>query len=266
MGTDHGVAAPVMFFGAALNPGMVGLSPEIPAAPTVTSQVPMQYDFRRLYSTIMQDWMCMTPGEAQSVLGSNFVKLPIFVSSSGPLPLEDITLTGQYYAGESRLTYKVEDNTHYEKFSIEFSTDGLTFNPLYSMNRVSLNGVETYSYTHTSNAPRLFYRIRGQLLQNGRIKYSNTVMLRSNARQQLISVFPNPVENNQVYVRFLEKPDSWVDITIYDLLGAKVYYNRFTNVSGQISFRVPPSFSRETHYILEAQYGDTVAREQLIFR
>lgn len=266
MGTDHGVAAPVMFFGAALNPGMVGLSPEIPDTPTVTSQVPMQYDFRRLYSTIMQDWMCMTPAESQSVLGSNFVKLPIFVSSDGALPLEDITLTGQYFSGETRLSYKVEDNTHYEKFTIEFSADGLAFAPLQSVNRVSFNGIETYSFTHASNAPKLFYRIKGQLLQGGRIKYSNTIMLRSNARQQLISVFPNPVENNQIYVRFLEQPDSWVDITIYDLLGAKVYYNRFTNVSGQISFRVPPSFARDTHYILEVQYGETVAREQLIFR
>lgn len=266
MGTDHGVAAPVLFFGAALNAGMIGLSPDIPVAPNVNSQVPMQYDFRRLYSTIMQDWMCMTQAEAQNVLGSNFVKLPIFFSSNGPLPLEDITLSGQYFAGESRLTYKVEDNTHYEKFTIEFSTDGINFTGLQTVNRVSLNGLETYTYIHTSNAPRLFYRIKGELLQNGRIKYSNTVMLRSNARQQLISVFPNPVENNQVNVRFLEKPDTWVDLTIYDLMGAKVYYNRFTNVSGQLHFRVPPSFARDTHYILEVQYGDTVAREQLIFR
>ena len=94
MGTDHGVGAPVMFFGAALNPGMIGASPNIPATPTVNSQVPMQYDFRQLYSTVMQDWLCLSATETQTVLGSSFTRLPIFASSNIPLPLEDITLTG----------------------------------------------------------------------------------------------------------------------------------------------------------------------------
>jgi hypothetical protein len=112
----------------------------------------------------------------------------------------------------------------------------------------------------------MFYRIKGQLLQGGRIRYSNTLLLRANYKEQLISVYPNPVVNNLVNVKLFENPSTWVDITIYDLIGAKVYYNRFNDRSSLISFRVPPSFSRNTHYIIEVQYGTTVAREQLIFR
>lgn len=266
MGTDHGVGAPVMFFGAALNPGMIGTSPNIPATPTVNSQVPMQYDFRQLYSTVMQDWLCLSATETQTVLGSSFTRLPIFASSNIPLPLEDITLTGQYFSGEARLNFKVEDNTHYEKFSVEFSTDGSSFQDIQLIQRISLNALENYSYNHSISVSKVFYRIKGQLLQGGRIKYSNTILLRSNDRQQLITVYPNPVENNQINVRLFEIPGTWVDITIYDLLGAKVYYNRFNNGSQQISFRVPPSFARDTHYILEVQYGATITREQIVFR
>lgn len=266
MGTDHGVGAPVMFFGAALNPGMIGTSPNIPVAPTVNSQVPMQYDFRQLYSTVMQDWLCLSATETQTVLGSSFTRLPIFASSNIPLPLEDITLTGQYFSGEARLNFKVEDNTHYEKFSVEFSTDGSSFQEIQLIQRISLNALENYSYNHSISVSKVFYRIKGQLLQGGRIKYSNTILLRSNDRQQLITVYPNPVENNQINVRLFEIPGTWVDITIYDLLGAKVYYNRFNNGSQQISFRVPPSFARDTHYILEVQYGTTITREQIVFR
>lgn len=266
MGTDHGVGAPVMFFGASLNPGMIGSSPDIPVNPTVSSQVPMQHDFRQLYSTVMQDWMCLSANETQAVLGSNFGKLPIFQGSNIPLPLEDITLTGQYFNGEVKLNFKVEDNTHYEKFTIEFSTDGSSFRELQQVARVSLNNLETYSFTQTSTAPKLLYRIKGQLLQGGRIKYSNTILLRSNGKQQLMIVYPNPVENNQINIKLFENPGTWVDVTIYDLLGAKIYYNRFNNGSQQISFRVPPSFARDTHYILEVEYGSTVAREQIIFR
>jgi uncharacterized protein (DUF1501 family) len=263
MGTDHGVGAPVMFFGAALNAGMIGASPLIPVAPTVNSQVPMQFDFRQLYSTVMQDWFCMSSTESQTVLGSSFTKLPIF--SSIVLPYEDITLSGQHFGGESRLTFNVEDNTHYEKFMVEFSPDGNSFTELLRIDNRSLNNFEQYTHTHAATAPKMFYRIKGQLLQ-GRIKYSNTIMLRSNGKQQLISVYPNPVVNNQVNIKLYENPLSWVDVTIYDLLGAKVYYNRFTNRQATISFRVPPSFAKNTHYIIEVQYDNNVAKEQLIFR
>jgi uncharacterized protein (DUF1501 family) len=90
-GTDHGSAAPVIFFGSALNtsptqvaatqypvPGMIGSSPNIPLSATVSDQVPMQFDYRQLYASVMQDWLCMTEAEVTQVLGTNFVKLPIF--------------------------------------------------------------------------------------------------------------------------------------------------------------------------------------------
>jgi uncharacterized protein (DUF1501 family) len=263
-GTDHGVGAPVLFFGAALNAGMIGTSPNIPLTPTVNDQVPMQNDFRQIYSTVMQDWFCMSPGESQTVLGSPFSKLPIF--NYAALPLEDITLSGQYYDGESRLTFKVEDNTHYEKFTVEFSVDGVSFGELQRINNVSLNDLEDYSYNHVISTQKMYYRIKGQLQQGGRIKYSNTLLLRSNIKQQLISVYPNPVVNNQVNIKLFENPTTWVDVTIYDIIGAKVYYNRFNQGNSVISFRVPPSFSRNTHYIIEVQYGATVAREQILFK
>ena len=90
-GTDHGSAAPVIFFGTALNtsptqvaatqypvPGMIGASPNLPTNATVSQQVPMQFDYRQLYASVMQDWLCMTESEVTQVLGTNFVKLPIF--------------------------------------------------------------------------------------------------------------------------------------------------------------------------------------------
>jgi len=93
LGTDHGSAAPVMFFGAALNTsptavagtqypvaGMIGTSPDIPLNATVSNQVPMQFDYRQLYASVMQDWLCMTEAEVTQVLGTNFAKLPIFNS------------------------------------------------------------------------------------------------------------------------------------------------------------------------------------------
>ena len=94
LGTDHGAGAPVIFFGAVLNtnpsgvsgttypvPGMIGSSPVLPTNAISSDQVPMQFDYRQIYTTVMQDWLCMTESEASQVLGTNFVKLPIFNST-----------------------------------------------------------------------------------------------------------------------------------------------------------------------------------------
>jgi uncharacterized protein (DUF1501 family) len=103
-GTDHGSAAPVIFFGSALNtsptqvaatqypvPGMIGASPDLPLNATVSQQVPMQFDYRQLYASVMQDWLCMTEAEVTQVLGTNFVKLPIFNN----VPLSSIDFDNQ---------------------------------------------------------------------------------------------------------------------------------------------------------------------------
>lgn len=91
LGTDHGTAAPVLVFGAALNTspttvagtaypvaGMIGTSPVLPTTSTTYNDVPMQFDYRQIYSTIMQDWLCMTSAESNQVLNGTFAKLPIF--------------------------------------------------------------------------------------------------------------------------------------------------------------------------------------------
>ncbi len=110
LGTDHGSGAPVFFFGAALNtnssavagtahpvPGMIGNSPNLPLNATVSDQVEMQFDFRQIYSTIMQDWLCMTETQATEVLGANFTKLPIFKNSNlSTAAFEDTTFMTVY--------------------------------------------------------------------------------------------------------------------------------------------------------------------------
>jgi uncharacterized protein (DUF1501 family) len=263
IGTDHGTSAPVLFFGASLQGGIIGTSPNLPLNATVSDQVPMQYDFRQLYATVMQDWLCLSSAESQTVLGSSFTKLPIFNSST--LPLESVSLTGQYYQGQSRLTCRSEQNQKYQWYALQFSPDGIRFNEVRRITNTSAAMQETYTYVHATSATKMYYRIAAQDHQ-GKVDYSNIILLRSSDKQQLIRVFPNPVQNNNIHVEFFEPVTGAVDVTIYDLVGSKHYYNRFNGVQTSLNFRVPPAFSRETHYILEVSYGDTKAREQIIFR
>ena len=274
IGTDHGAAAPVMFFGASLNtspsavagtanpvPGMIGTSPDLPSNAGVNDQVPMQYDFRQLYASVMQDWLCLSAAQTDAVLGSTFTRLPIFRTNAGAT--NGIELTGQYLNGEAKLVYHVANNPNYVSFGIEFSADGTIYAQIKSFANTSLNATESYYYNDPTTAPKMFYRIAAKDHQ-GAITYSNVLELRG-SQGQLISVYPNPVTNNNINIKLSESPNSPVDVTIYSMTGAKVYYNRFTQVGSVISFKVP-RFTANAHYVLEVVYGSTTAHEQIMFR
>ena len=76
-GTDHGAAQPMFVFGAKVNPGILGVNPTIDPASTANSNLPMQYDFRSVYGSILQDWFCVPDTDIDSVMLKNFQKLKI---------------------------------------------------------------------------------------------------------------------------------------------------------------------------------------------
>ena len=51
LGTDYGVAAPLMIFGKHAKKGILGNSPDIPADIQVVNNIPFQYDFRSIYGS-----------------------------------------------------------------------------------------------------------------------------------------------------------------------------------------------------------------------
>ena len=71
VGTDHGAGAPMLLFGSKIDGGMLGTNPTIPASPTVNDNVPMQYDFRSIYSTLLENWFCLPKNVVAGLFPSN---------------------------------------------------------------------------------------------------------------------------------------------------------------------------------------------------
>ena len=80
-GTDHGTAAPVLLFGNNLQPGIIGNNPSLPANATVNDNIPMQYDFRALYASLLEKWFYADPAITGSVLLKNYSTLPLIGTS-----------------------------------------------------------------------------------------------------------------------------------------------------------------------------------------
>ncbi len=76
-GTDHGTAAPLILFGSGLNgSGFVGQSSSLQDLDAVGN---LRYttDFRQVYATLLESWLCINAMTVDQVLGANYGRLQL---------------------------------------------------------------------------------------------------------------------------------------------------------------------------------------------
>jgi len=120
LGTDHGAAAPLFMFGKHVKKGVLGQSPEIPADIQVVNNIPFQYDFRSVYSSILQQWFCVKQPELNDILLQDHQALPLIQGGPCGLP-EDIDTTNN---NSQQLILKMSPNPYSLSATIQFSTTG----------------------------------------------------------------------------------------------------------------------------------------------
>lgn len=90
-GTDHGTGGPLMVFGRGVNPGVVGVNPDVSK-----DNVEMQFDYRQVYANILKDWMEVDPAKIENeIFFGNFIDGPKAEGGNyEPLPLVRDIVTG----------------------------------------------------------------------------------------------------------------------------------------------------------------------------
>ena len=81
-GTDHGTAAPLMLFGPCVKPGVLGDNPQISLDSEPQAGVPMQYDFRSIYATVLRDWIGVGESDIYDILNPEVQFLPLIEGCS----------------------------------------------------------------------------------------------------------------------------------------------------------------------------------------
>jgi uncharacterized protein (DUF1501 family) len=82
VGTDHGSSLPMVFFGSQVQNGIIGTNPEIKAAITGADNLPMQYDFKSVYASVLEQWFCLDPATLKKILLNDYQSLPIIKKSA----------------------------------------------------------------------------------------------------------------------------------------------------------------------------------------
>lgn len=93
LGTDHGSAAPLFLFGTNVNGGVIGSNPTLPANALVTDNIPLQFDFRSVYMSVLRDWFGASPAELQTSISGTI---------TNPLTTSIIKSSAVLGAGESQ--------------------------------------------------------------------------------------------------------------------------------------------------------------------
>ncbi len=110
-GTDHGAAAPVFVFGKQVIGGVTGNTPNFGASVGVGDNVPFQYDFRSVYSTLLSNWLCVDDADLQQIMLKNYQNLPLVSGAAckRPQPLATEQLISNYpnpFTSSTVITFK----------------------------------------------------------------------------------------------------------------------------------------------------------------
>tara|TARA_B110000027_G_C16120585_1_gene302621 strand:- start:1799 stop:3895 length:2097 start_codon:yes stop_codon:yes gene_type:complete len=77
LGTDHGTAAPLFVFGNKVDSTILGNNPVIPSNAEWQDNLATEFDFRQVYSSIINQWLTVNPTTEEDVLFKKFDQLPI---------------------------------------------------------------------------------------------------------------------------------------------------------------------------------------------
>lgn len=89
-GTDHGAAAPMFLFGTKVQPGILGSNPNLPVQANEDDNIPMQYDFRSVYASILSQWFCLPTSETSQIMMDGFQELPLIKDNCSTTSIEEL--------------------------------------------------------------------------------------------------------------------------------------------------------------------------------
>ncbi len=267
-GTDHGQGAPVFFFGDAVQPGVLGNSPALPTTIAANTQVPTQFDFRQLYSTILKEWFGFDQSNVSGpIFEANFANA-VILKSQVPLANTAMNINAIWESNKAKITFEVTNNSAFKQYNLERTTNIKTNKwDLVGTKTRSFDGdVATYIFEDPKiNASEIFYRVVA-LKENGESTISKVVFL-ENGNLQKISIFPNPIINFELNVDLLERFTGNVTIEILGNNGTKLYADQ-TNIINQqiIPFKVSDMFTSGRIYVVVVKFGYKTGLQKITFK
>ena len=165
-GTDHGTAAPLILFGSCVKHQVLGDNPEIDKDVHPKEGLPMQYDFRDVYGSVLKDWFEIDEMGVKSLFHEDFqyfnlvtpCNTPPITTSTDQIVDNEIILHNHPNPFNHWTTISFESENEWAKLSI-FDSLGKELQVL--VNRQLSKGEHNFNWeTRGLPAGNYFYRLQ----------------------------------------------------------------------------------------------------------
>ena len=144
------------------------------------------------------------------------------------LPIHLLYFTAKPQTNRVRLDWATASETNNDYFTVERSQDGENFNELFKKPGAGISTTNLYYFGY-DNKPFdgiSYYRLK-QTDYDGKYEYSDVESVNftlGNYKEDIeLNIYPNPVENNTIHVKFDAKQQTDFHVAIYDAVGKLIY-------------------------------------------
>jgi len=164
LGTDHGASAPMMLFSGALTEnGIIGENVDFSSANSA-GNIPYQTDFRSVYATVLENWLCVDPSLVDSVLLESYQRI------DGLTP--DCISTGYNYTESYKLMHQARYGQSEIAIYYQLPTAGSVTVELYDINGRKL--FDIYKGNDTAGSYQKSFNPKAKQLPLGNYVYRIT--------------------------------------------------------------------------------------------
>lgn len=269
-GTDHGTIAPMFVFGNGVQAGVSGANNDLSDLLYGTQLQNQLFDYRQVYSTILQDWLGSGDGALMATFSQVWGKIPDVVNSAN---IVDPTCYGQgalpvslsYFNARAignklvNLEWETAAEYNHSHFEVERSQDGLNFDFLLRTEGLAGDSQTVNTYFEKDEKPfegDSFYRLKS-IDNNGEFTYSELKKVRIEYKHlKNVKVYPNPAAFDANVVVTSDKIFS-ANISVVSTAGMihRTYSRNIKQGFNKFNFNIERLSSGNYFVILESQDG-----------
>jgi uncharacterized protein (DUF1501 family) len=187
-GTDHGTMAPMIVFGKDVKPGVVGTNPNLNNLTTDNQIKEMQFDYRQVFATLLQDWLGANPFVMEQTMFEGYAKMKLVAKASRVDP--DCQWGGAEIVVDNFRPMNLFPNPAYMSTEVSYENRGEAFEALLSMHSLGgtviaarhetvLTGPNSF-YFDVNALPEGIYFVRMQNKYSGKAHVMKLSVVRGN--------------------------------------------------------------------------------------
>jgi hypothetical protein len=174
------------------------------------------------------------------------------------LPVSLIGFSAQYNNNQTQLQWQTAQEFNSKNFVVQRSADGINFDDITTIAAAGNSGIlRNYQYTDfaTASLPeKIYYRLQ-QNDRDGRMGYSNTIIVRKGKAKPEITVYPNPV-NDQLHLQAYFAARGEAKLTLYTTDGRIVLQKNIPVQEGVNAIEISVANLPKGNYILTFNKGE----------